>query len=190
MLPIGVLAFGVSFSGPLSARISPKFLILGGQALVLVATVLLAFADAPSKYWPFAFPAFCLGTMGAMLAYTTNNVAIFRSTPAAEAGTVGALFNGALQLGSAVGIAAVTSIEASVEARTADGFLRFNGRRAVFWFVLAVVVLETIAVAVFYRTDRAVPDADAEEPASSAESTSEKTSGIEEDRLSARAEVV
>jgi nitrate/nitrite transporter NarK len=181
MLPIGVLAFGVSFSGPLSARISPKFLILGGQALVLVATVLLAFADAPHKYWPFAFPAFCLGTMGAMLAYTT---------PAAEAGTVGALFNGALQLGSAVGIAAVTSIEASVEARAADGFLRFDGRRAVFWFVLAVVVLETLAVAVFYRTDRAAPDTEAEEPALSAESTSEKTSGIEEDRLSARAEVV
>ena len=36
------------------------------------------------------------------------------------AGTVGAIFNGALQLGSAVGIAAVSSIETSVEERSGD----------------------------------------------------------------------
>lgn len=30
----------------------------------------LAFADGPERYWPFIFPAFVLGSAGAMLTYT------------------------------------------------------------------------------------------------------------------------
>lgn len=162
MLPIGVLAFAVSFTGGLSRRIQPKWLILGGQILVVIATVLLAFADGEDKYWPFVFPAFCIGTTGAMFAYTHTNIAIFRTAPpneASESGTIGALFNGALQLGSALGVAAITSIESSVEARSPKGAEGFEGRQAAFWFLLAVVVVEVVAVAVFYRTSKnVVPD--------------------------------
>lgn len=69
-IPIGVLAFAMSFTGPLSRRISPKWIILFGQGILIVATILLAFADGPDKYWPFVFPAFILGSAGAMLTYT------------------------------------------------------------------------------------------------------------------------
>jgi hypothetical protein len=70
-------------------------------------------------------------------------------------GTVGALFNGALQLGSAVGIAAVTSIESSIEARLPDGAAGYTGRRAAWFLVIAVIATAAIGVAVFYRTDKA-----------------------------------
>jgi len=66
------------------------------------------------------------------------------------AGTIGAMFNGALQLGSAVGIAAVTSIEASVE-QSHGGFYQYHGRAAAFWFLLGVLAVQTIGVLVFYR---------------------------------------
>jgi nitrate/nitrite transporter NarK len=155
MLPIGVLSFAVSFSGPLARRVHPKIFILAGQLLVLVGSVLLAFADTRARYWSFSFPGLCIGTTGAMFAFTHNSIAIFRTAPAAEAGTVGALFNAALQLGSAVGLAAATSIEASIEARAPEGFAGFGGRRAVFWFIVGIAALETAAVTVFYRTDRA-----------------------------------
>jgi hypothetical protein len=69
-------------------------------------------------------------------------------------GTVGALFNGALQLGSAVGIAAVTSIESSIEARSPHGAEGFQGRRAAWLFLVAVVATAAISVAVFYRTTK------------------------------------
>lgn len=52
------------------------------------------------------------------------------------AGTVGAIFNGALQLGSAVGLSVVTSIQTSVEKKH-GGPTSYSGRAAVFWFVLA-----------------------------------------------------
>lgn len=67
------------------------------------------------------------------------------------AGTVGAIFNSALQLGSAVGIAIITSIQTSVQDKDApDGALKYKGRAAAFWFLLAVVCVELIALVVFY----------------------------------------
>jgi hypothetical protein len=66
------------------------------------------------------------------------------------AGTVSAIFNGALQLGSAVGLAAVTAIETSVEGRH-GGFYTYHGRAAVFWFVLGILAVQTTCVFVFYR---------------------------------------
>lgn len=69
-LPIGVLAFAISFTGSLSRFINSKWIILTGEGMCIIATILFAFADSPDKYWPYIFPAFVLGSGGAMLAYT------------------------------------------------------------------------------------------------------------------------
>jgi hypothetical protein len=66
------------------------------------------------------------------------------------AGTVGAIFHSALQCGSAVGLAAITSIETSVEA-THGGPQEYAGRAAAFWFLLGIVTLEFISVSIFYN---------------------------------------
>jgi hypothetical protein len=71
-------------------------------------------------------------------------------------GTVGALFNASLQLGSAVGIAAVTSIESSIEARSPRGAEGFEGRRDAWIFVVAAIAAMAISVAVFFRTTQPV----------------------------------
>lgn len=68
------------------------------------------------------------------------------------AGTVGAIFNGALQFGSAVGLAAFLSIETSVEATHGD--LRdYHGRAVAFWFLLGVVLVEILSVSYFYQRE-------------------------------------
>jgi hypothetical protein len=72
-------------------------------------------------------------------------------------GTIGALFNASLQLGSAVGIAAVTSIESSVEARSPRGAEGFEGRRDAWIFVVAAIAAMAISVAVFFRTTQPAP---------------------------------
>jgi hypothetical protein len=77
------------------------------------------------------------------------SIAIFQAAPLSMAGTVGAIFNGALQCGSAVGLSVITSLEASVEA-THGGSQEYAGRAAAFWFLLAVVALEFISVSIFY----------------------------------------
>lgn len=66
------------------------------------------------------------------------------------AGTVGAMFFGALQFGSAIGLAAFSSIETSVEA-THGGPQEYYGRAAAFWFLLGIVSIEILSVSFFYQ---------------------------------------
>ncbi|KAA1467133.1 MFS general substrate transporter [Dentipellis sp. KUC8613] len=149
LIPSSVAAFFASFTGPLSRHISPKWLILLGQLLIIAASLLLAFADGADKYWRLDFPGFALGSAGAQLIYTHTNVAIFRTTPPSMAGTVGAIYNGALQLGSAVGLASITSIENSVNARH-GGPDSYAGVSAAYWFVFATACVEMGAILLWY----------------------------------------
>ncbi|KAG2360967.1 major facilitator superfamily domain-containing protein [Suillus spraguei] len=119
MLPLGIVAFAASCTGSLSRIYSPKWIILTGLSLCMVATLLLALA-------------FVLGSAGVMVAFSHTNIAIFQAAPSSMSSTVGAMFNGALQFGSAIGLAAITSIETSVEA-THGGSHEYAGRAASFW---------------------------------------------------------
>ncbi|TFY52836.1 hypothetical protein EVG20_g10384 [Dentipellis fragilis] len=68
------------------------------------------------------------------------------------AGTVGAIYNGALQLGSAVGLASITSIENSVNARH-GGPDSYAGVAAAYWFVFATACVETGAILLWYDVE-------------------------------------
>jgi hypothetical protein len=78
-----------------------------------------------------------------------DSIAIFQAAPSSKAGTVGAIYNGALQFGSGIGLAAMSAIETSVEA-THGGSENYAGRAATFWFVLGVVALQFISISIFY----------------------------------------
>ena len=96
-----------------------------------------------------------------MLVFCTTNIAIFRTAPDAAA-TVGAVFNAAIQLGSAIGIAVVSSIQSGVDSKidqTLPGATHYEGRAAGFWFVFAVVVVEILAVLVFFKPQPTNADA-------------------------------
>ncbi|KAG1725491.1 major facilitator superfamily-domain-containing protein [Suillus paluster] len=150
MLPLGILAFPMTFTGPLCRIFSPKWIILTGLSLCMVATVLLALGGGrPENYWSYVFPAFSIGTVGVTLTYTHTNIAILQAAPSSMAGTVGAIFNGALQFGSAIGLAASSSIETSVEA-THGGSHEYAGRAATCWFILGIVALQFISISIFY----------------------------------------
>ncbi|KAJ8579845.1 hypothetical protein M405DRAFT_869916 [Rhizopogon salebrosus TDB-379] len=84
-----------------------------------------------------------------MTARIQANIAIFRATPASMAGTVGAIFNGALQCGSAVSLSAITSIESPVEA-SHGGPQEYTRQAAAFSFLFGIVTLEFISVVFFY----------------------------------------
>lgn len=97
------------------------------------------------------------------------------------AGTIGAIFNGALQLGSAVGIAAVGSITTSVQET--HGTQSYAGEQAAFWFLLGVVGLEWAAMLVFYRTKKEAVVRDANSVAETKmTAVEEKLSGDEKER--------
>ena len=173
LLPTSISGFLVAqICGYLPTYFAPKRIILFGIAITIVATILLPFGDSPDTYWPFSFPAFILGTVGQIIVYSNSSIAIFSYTPPSAAGTVGAVFTCALQLGSAVGLAAVASITTSVDSKTPpmsppvaefqshmDQITKemwkaaFQGRAASFWFVLGLLVVQLVCVIVFFKID-------------------------------------
>lgn len=98
--------------------------------------------------------------------FSLDSIAIFRTTPPKMAGVVGALFNSALQIGSAVGTAAVTSISTSIEKKDGpDGIAHFRGRADSFWFLFAIVCVAIVGLVVFYKPERATEVEDIEKEA-------------------------
>ena len=178
---MGIGAWIISFViGKLPTYFSYKQILLAGLTLAAISTTLLPFANAPNTYWRFAFPAFLIGTIGMQIVFSTASIAIFAYTPPDVAGTVGAVFNCALQLGSAVGLAAVSSISTSVDqharfeipleswrermGEVTNGMWRhaYAGKAASYWFLLGIVVVQVVSVAVFFKT---VPSRRSEEAA-------------------------
>jgi len=106
-----------------------------------------------------------------MIIFANAYIAIFYYTPSTEAGTVGAIFTCALQLGSAVGIAAVSSITNSVDKKISfdlpttkwsqhlDEITKsmwkqaYKGRAASYWFLLGILGTAALAVVVFFKLD-------------------------------------
>ncbi|KAB5592438.1 MFS general substrate transporter [Ceratobasidium theobromae] len=158
-LPLGIVAGPIMINGGRIARIGqPKWMILGGLTFALIATILLPFSDRlHERYWPLVFPALVIGTAGTSVVFVLTNINIFRTTPTRYAGTVGAVFNAALQLGSAIGSSATTSIQASVDARSTGQGTGFEGRSAALWFLVAWIGLEIIGIAVFFRRSARSP---------------------------------
>ncbi|CAE6446291.1 unnamed protein product [Rhizoctonia solani] len=160
-LPLGIIAGPIMINAGRISRIGqPKWMILGGLTAAFIATILLPFSDRPhDRYWPLDFPAFIIGTAGTSIVFVLTNINIFRTTPSRYAGTVGAVFNAALQLGSAVGTSATTSIQASVDMRNIgkEGSTGFEGRSAALWFLLAWIGLEIIGIAVFFQRSAKSP---------------------------------
>jgi hypothetical protein len=92
------------------------------------------------------------------------SVAFFQNTPRDVAGTVGAVYNAALQLGSGLGLAALTSIQTSIDQKSPTANHGYAGRAAAFWAVLGVIGVEAAAIAIFYRTDQRSTSSDVETP--------------------------
>jgi MFS family permease len=181
---MGIISFPLMvICGALQKRVRLKTLIIIGLVLLIPGTLLLPFGDRKSRYWSIVFPAEFIGSAGATMVFANTNIGMFKFTPPHMAGTVGAAFNSALQLGAAIGLAVVTSIETNV-ANKNGGFTSYKGRAAGFWFLLAVVVVELIAALIFLKEDKvSKPEAAAEEvgtpPADELSSTKEKRSSVQ-----------
>ncbi|EJC99629.1 MFS general substrate transporter [Fomitiporia mediterranea MF3/22] len=150
-LPVGLVTFPImGIAQRLQQRLPLKWVILIGQFLALVGTILLPFANSKSRYWPLVFPGFLIGSGGELIVFTTTNIALFVVTPPEVSGIVGAIFNCSLQLGSAAGAAIITSIQTSVQ-QTHGGPNSYSGRAAGFWFLFAWNVLMFIGVIFLMR---------------------------------------
>jgi len=150
-LPVGLVSIlFMAFTSFLQQRFRLKWVMLGGQLLVLSGTILLAFGGSAAHYWPYTFPGFCLGTAGTTIVFGTTNIALFAVTPPNIAATVGSILTASSQFGSAAGTAIITSIQTTVQ-QTHGGPDSFSGRAAGLWFIVGMTAAETLSLLFFMK---------------------------------------
>ncbi|KAJ3836124.1 major facilitator superfamily-domain-containing protein [Lentinula raphanica] len=140
-LPIGLSAIpSAALADKLQTKVRVKWILAVGNVLATAGSIFLPFGSTRARFWPVIFPGLVIGSFGISMVFTTSNVAIFTNTPPEAAGVIAAMFNSALQLGCAAGIAITTSIQTSIGVENGDPN-SFSGRADGFWFLVAVTAL-------------------------------------------------
>ncbi|KAF8283267.1 MFS general substrate transporter, partial [Clavulina sp. PMI_390] len=155
-LPNGIVAILSAALIPVLANVWPsRRIIMLGLFLTCAGTILLAFADQQEKYWSFYVPAFIIGTSGCNLISVAANVTILRNTPPEMAGVAGAIYNAALQLAVALGVAINSSIVQSIDLERASHgkSVGYDGIAAGYWFNLGLFSVMLLGVLVFYQAE-------------------------------------
>jgi EmrB/QacA subfamily drug resistance transporter len=156
-------AIGVAVATQLVARIYPRFgprrLLSGGLLGVTAAILLMSTVDRDTSLWIFRLLMFCLGAGMAFL-FLPNQAASLATVSHRDTGRATTLTNVQRQLGSAIGVATLSTVLAAVGAVvvTDSGSTEPNmtAYRAAF---LAAAAMSLIGAAFAQR----VPDEDAAE---------------------------
>ncbi|KAK7041511.1 hypothetical protein VNI00_009381 [Paramarasmius palmivorus] len=130
----GITAYLVGLFAPKMPRIP---LLVSGQVLMGVGSVLFALADTEDKYWSHVVPGIIVGTSGLSLAYVGSTIVVMEGAQAGQEGVVSAVIYTAYQIGATLGLAIVTSITVALnQGRAADPISQHVGYAASFWSIL------------------------------------------------------
>ena len=110
-LALGVLSAGIT--ARLMARFGARNLAIAGLITVGTALLLLSGADAQSDYFPRIFIAYLVLGLGAGTAFMPLLTISMSEVPAADAGLASGFGNVTMQIGGAVGLAALGTISTS-----------------------------------------------------------------------------
>ncbi|MGC4914303.1 MFS transporter [Streptomyces albogriseolus] len=159
LLPMTLLlmVFMTAITARLLARLGAKVLI-GGGLLVLAAGLLWLSAVEPTgSFVVDVLPASLLAALGMSLAYIPAMMAAMSGAPAEQAGLASGIVNTTYQIGSALGLAALTALATSQGAgRLGDLPALTSGFSAAFTAAAAIAAAAGLITLLVMRSDKAV----------------------------------
>jgi EmrB/QacA subfamily drug resistance transporter len=117
-LALAVLSLGIS--ARLMRSFGPRALLIPGLATITTALLLMAAADQNSGYFPGIFGAYLLFGIGAGMSFMPLTTIMMAEIPAVDAGIASGVGNVTMQVGAALGLAALGTIS-SEHTRTLVG---------------------------------------------------------------------
>ncbi len=147
-----IMVVMVGFSGRLIGRFGPKANLTIG--LLLMGAALLMFANLPTDrtFWVNVLPASLLAALGMALAYIPATMSGMSGAKPEETGLASGIINTTYQVGSAVGLAVMVALAASVAphggAETAN---LLAGFQTAFFGAAVAAFLGAAAAVVFVR---------------------------------------
>ncbi|MEU9558274.1 MFS transporter [Streptomyces fumanus] len=170
-----LMVFMTAITARLLARLGAKPLI-GGGLLVLAAGLLWLSAVEPSgSFVVDVLPASLVAALGMALAYIPAMMAAMSGAPAEQAGLASGIVNTTYQIGSALGLAALTALATSQGAgELGDLPALTDGFSAAFTAAAVIAAVGGLITLLTMRTEKAVATADAER-SSRSDALGEKT---------------
>jgi EmrB/QacA subfamily drug resistance transporter len=107
-LALAVLSLGIS--ARLMRSFGPRALLIPGLATITTALLLMANADQNAGYFPGIFGAYLLFGIGAGMSFMPLTTIMMAEIPAADAGIASGVGNVTMQVGAALGLAALGTI--------------------------------------------------------------------------------
>jgi EmrB/QacA subfamily drug resistance transporter len=143
-MTVAIMVLMVGVTGRIMARFGFKPPLVAGLALLGVAMVWFGRLPADGSFWIDVLPPSLLAAVGMSLAYIPALISALSSAKPEEAGLASGLVNTTYQVGSALGLAAMTALATSVGVGI-DGF------RAAFFGAAAVAVAAAVVALVLVR---------------------------------------
>lgn len=122
LLPMTVLIMiGMITLAPKAiARFGPKAMVVTGLGVLAAGLVYLSFIRPDGTFWVDVLPASLLAALGMSLAFIPSLGTAISSARPEEGGLAAGIVNTSYQLGSALGLAALTAVAASLGATQID----------------------------------------------------------------------
>ena len=122
LLPMTVLIMiGMITLAPKAiARFGPKAMVVTGLGVLAAGLVYLSFVRPDGTFWVDVLPASLVAALGMSLAFIPSLGTAISSARPEEGGLAAGIVNTSYQLGSALGLAAITAVAASLGATQID----------------------------------------------------------------------
>ena len=122
LLPMTVLIMiGMITLAPKAiARFGPKAMVVTGLGVLAAGLIYLSFIRPDGNFWVDVLPASLVAALGMSLAFIPSLGTAISSAPPQEGGLAAGIVNTSYQLGSALGLAAITAVTASLGATQID----------------------------------------------------------------------
>jgi EmrB/QacA subfamily drug resistance transporter len=145
------------------ARVGIRATLMTGLALATISLGLLTQVPVDGHYFWDLFPAFVLGGTGLGLSFVPVTIASLAGVERSDAGVASGLVNTSRQIGGAIGLAAISTIAASVAASYAHAHgvsvaspsATVSGFQTSFFVLGGLLVAAFVVAAVFLRQPRA-----------------------------------
>ncbi|MGW3811482.1 MFS transporter [Micromonospora sp. NPDC005113] len=165
LLPMTVLIMvGMVVVAPRAInRFGPKPTVIAGLAVLAIGLGWLALVRADGSYAVDVLPASLVAALGMSLAFIPSLGTAISSAPPQEGGLASGIVNTSYQVGSALGLAAMTAVAASYGAdRVGDVSALTDGYSAAFAGAGVIALVGAVVAAVTLRTRAAGPQPVAE----------------------------
>jgi len=122
LLPMTVLIMiGMITLAPKAiARFGPKAMVVTGLGVLAAGLIYLSFIRPDGNFWIDVLPASLVAALGMSLAFIPSLGTAISSARPEEGGLAAGIVNTSYQLGSALGLAAITAVAASLGATQID----------------------------------------------------------------------